>query len=93
MLLVSRNEIHILVNGVERTEVAVIEGGEPYRARETMHALMIVLALSAAGLMGLRLFKERKRVARGKARRRRQDEEAKQNWRASYQRALRDSPN
>jgi hypothetical protein len=56
-----------------------------------MHALMIVLALSTAGSIGWRVFKERRQVTRGRAIRRRQDDEATQNWRAAQERTLRDS--
>jgi Flp pilus assembly protein TadB len=57
-----------------------------------MHALMIVLALSAAGLMGWRLIKERRRATRRRAIRQRQDDEASQNWKAAQDRARRDAP-
>lgn len=56
-----------------------------------MHALMIVLALSAAGLMAWRLFKERRRSSRRRAMRQRRDDEASHNWKAAQERGRRDT--
>lgn len=52
-----------------------------------MRVLMILLALSAAGFMGWRLIKERKRAGRRRAIRQRQDAEALRNLKAAQERA------
>jgi len=54
-----------------------------------MGALMMVLILSAVGLMGWRLIKERRRSARRRVIRQRQDAEASQNWKNAQDRARR----
>jgi hypothetical protein len=83
--------IRLWLMGFGKIKKTAIEAGQVQRTGETMHVLMIVLALSTAGLMGWRLIKERRRAGRRRAIRQRQDVEASQNWKAAQERGRRDS--
>lgn len=56
-----------------------------------MYAIIIVLALTAAGLIGWSILKERQRANRRRAIRQRHDDEAKRNWKATQERVSHDS--
>ena len=74
-----------------RTRLGATESSAAIIAPDkTMYVMMIVLALSATGLIGWLLFKERRRATLRRVMRQRHDE-ATRNWRAVQERARRDA--
>jgi hypothetical protein len=78
-----------MVSGLVRTDWPLSNLAKLNLPEKTMGALMIVLTLSAVGLMGWRLLKERKRSTRRRMIRQRHDAEASQNWKNAQNRARR----